>query len=697
MKEMLAHGSKWPTESITEEDRAADLIEALKFGNHKGASNQPELLLKLVSGDVKFGYALPLPLGKIKRIPGICMAPLNIQPQWTINERGEIIEKDRLTHDQSFEWERSESSVNLRTDTSQLQQCKFGKCLLRLINWAVSARKKYPNRRIMAKKDDFKSAYRRLHLHSETALRATTQLPELELALISLQLTFGGAPGPYEWSVISETVCDLTTAIKHNDNWDPLTLFGINQHLVPPQNFLDDSIPFAKGLDLIVEIDIDPRGTTDVYIDDLISLAVDVEGTNNIVRCDRAPLLAFDTCSHPLHDNEPIPRETMEARNKLKSEALLKEQKIILGWLINFRRLLIHLHKNKYVAWSEAIQKMISVKVSMAKEIETNIGCLVHLGLAIPFVHHFMSRLRDLHTTAKRRRSVKINYECLKDLEMFLGFLKIANDGISLNSIAFRRPTHIYRSDSCPAGLGGYSDRGWAWRWYLPKNLLFRASNNLLEHLATITSPWVDILAGRLKSQDCVLSMTDSTTAEGWLKKSNFSKLGESPIQASARIEACRKQATLFMSLGIKCYSQWFAGERNQVSDALSRDDDRSDEELTSVIKSFCPLQVPSHFEILQLPKEIISWLTALLLKLPVSVQLNEVHTRSKIGRGGVGMNTPAQSESKKISSSKTSPESTDTSSSERLPWLSGKQDFQEHLMNDWLQAQSEIPCSMYV
>jgi hypothetical protein len=86
MKDMLAHRSKWPTESITDEDRAADLIEALKFGNHKGASNQPELLLKLVSGDVKFGYALPLPLGKIKRIPGICMAPLNIQPQWMINE-----------------------------------------------------------------------------------------------------------------------------------------------------------------------------------------------------------------------------------------------------------------------------------------------------------------------------------------------------------------------------------------------------------------------------------------------------------------------------------------------------------------------------------------------------------------------------------------------------------------------------------
>jgi hypothetical protein len=211
-----------------------------------------------------------------------------------------------------------------------------------------------------------------------------------------------------------------------------------------------------------------------------------------------------------------------------------------------------------------------------AKDIKANIGRLVHLGMAIPFVHHFMSRLRDLHTTAKRRRSIKINYECLKDLEMFLGILKIANDGISLNSIAFRRPIHIYRSDSCPAGFGGYSDKGWAWRWYLPKNLLFRASNNLLKHLAAIVSPWVDILlAGCQKNQDCVLSLTNSTPTERWLKKSNFSELGESPIQASTRIEACRKQATLFMSLGIKCYSQLFAGERNQVSDALFHDDDR--------------------------------------------------------------------------------------------------------------------------
>ena len=39
MREMLTHGSQWPTEPIAEEVRAADLIEVLKFGNQKGATS----------------------------------------------------------------------------------------------------------------------------------------------------------------------------------------------------------------------------------------------------------------------------------------------------------------------------------------------------------------------------------------------------------------------------------------------------------------------------------------------------------------------------------------------------------------------------------------------------------------------------------------------------------------------------------
>jgi hypothetical protein len=62
--------------------------------------------------------------------------------------------------------------------------------------------------------------------------------------------------------------------------------------------------------------------------------------------------------------------------------------------------------------------------------------------------------------------------------------------------IAFRKPTHTYRLYSCPTGLGRYNDQGFVWRFYLPENLKFQASNNLLEQMAAIISLWIDILAG---------------------------------------------------------------------------------------------------------------------------------------------------------------------------------------------------------
>ena len=96
-----------------------------------------------------------------------------------------------------------------------------------------------------------------------------------------------------------------------------------------------------------------------------------------------------------------------------------------------------------------------------------------------------------------------------------LRFLEIARQGINMNLIAFRRPTHVYQSDSCPFGLGGYSDKGFAWWFEILKDLRFRASNNLLEYVASIISPWVDLLASHLHQGDCALSMTDSTTSAG--------------------------------------------------------------------------------------------------------------------------------------------------------------------------------------
>ena len=144
----------------------------------------------------------------------------------------------------------------------------MGRVIRRLVNWIVAARPKYPGRRIFATKVDFKSAYRCLHLNFHIALQSCTQPPDEDIALLALRLTFGGAACPYKWSIISEIICDLATAIAHDNNWDPSTLQAPDQELVPPPSFLPDDIPFCKGKELIVDVDINERGIHEMYLDD---------------------------------------------------------------------------------------------------------------------------------------------------------------------------------------------------------------------------------------------------------------------------------------------------------------------------------------------------------------------------------------------------------------------------------------------
>ena len=112
------------------------------------------------------------------------------------------------------------------------------------------------------------------------------------------------------------------------------------------------------------------------------------------------------------------------------------------------------------------------------------------------------------------------------------------------------------------------------------------------------------------------------------------------------------------------------------VSDALSRDDDRSDQELTNIFKLFCPSQIPSHFKIVPLPAEIVSFLTSVLRKLPEKTQLQEKHTRTKLGRGPDAKKIASQSELVKTSSLTPSLGMTESDLWEPLPWLCAKEGF---------------------
>jgi hypothetical protein len=129
---------------LSKEERRIHIEDALAFGNHKGTLQKPELLKKLVGKDLKYGCSLRIPLTSARLIPGLCIAPMNIMAQNTIDEFDRIIPKDLLTHDQSWKWS-SGTSVNSRVQKDLLQACRYGFCIRRLINWALAARKQYPN------------------------------------------------------------------------------------------------------------------------------------------------------------------------------------------------------------------------------------------------------------------------------------------------------------------------------------------------------------------------------------------------------------------------------------------------------------------------------------------------------------------------------------------------------------------------
>jgi hypothetical protein len=143
-EKLLNNGLDWPLEDILELDCMDNVNKALTFGNHKGASSNPVLLLLLMSNDSIHGFIVPFPLEKMANILGILFVPLNIQEQNTINSTGRIDPSKRLTHNQSYQWSLSGTSVNSRTRKANLLPCVYGGVVCRLVNWAVAARQKYP-------------------------------------------------------------------------------------------------------------------------------------------------------------------------------------------------------------------------------------------------------------------------------------------------------------------------------------------------------------------------------------------------------------------------------------------------------------------------------------------------------------------------------------------------------------------------
>ena len=298
----------------------------------------------------------------------------------------------------------SKTSVNSRLIKEEIQECRFGYCLRRLIHTIVDLRRRHPHLRIYISKIDFKSAYRRLHFAWRLAIQATTA--HKDLAFIALRLTFGGAACPSEWSNMSEVVTDLAAVILNSEEWNPNNLSSPVTNKIPTCKNLPDNTPFEPGLPIIVDPKTPKRGTCDVYIDDIATVTVDEPG--NALRAKEVVPLAVHALGRPQSEVEHLPRDNLVSISKLAAEGSPTEEIVMLGFLLNTRRLTISLPNHKFTAWSTSVKNIKARGVTTHDELDTMVGRLTHLSAIVPPILHFMSRLRQLRDRAQNRREILV-------------------------------------------------------------------------------------------------------------------------------------------------------------------------------------------------------------------------------------------------------------------------------------------------
>jgi hypothetical protein len=636
-KAMLLSGAKVPLRPISRKDRLGDLAFHLARGNHKSASTNSSKLRELLNDNITHGFSLPLPISCLSHINNASLAPLGIVEQPTIDEFGQIVDKWRMTHDQTY-CGPSATSVNRRTILEELHPCMYGFALLRLAHYIVDLRRRHPDKRIFIGKFDLKAAYRRAHLHPDTISECLTTFDNRLHA--ALRMTFRGAAFPSMWSDCSEIIGDLTNDLLACPEWNHREVYSpLQSSLLPPLR-VDSDEPFAQAAEMSVTLPINDSGQREVYLDDIPPVCVDIG--DNVERCAAAVPLALHIIGRSLHDTEAIPRDHILSVKKTRGEGRMEESKTFLGWLIRTRPLLLSLTIQKLTAWSRDISTALSGSSVTIKFMHTIVGRLNHVGFILPTSRHFLSRLRQIVTVGKQRghKWGKLTDLHKADLRLWLLFLQKAYRGVSLNNIAHRVPTHHYRSDASQAGLGGYSiTGGHAWRFQLPPGILSIVTLNTLEFIGCIITIWVDIIHQRLPPESCILSQTDSTSADGWLRKSNFDAL-----LCPTQLIVARQLATLILQADCCLYSQWFPGSDNVVSDLLSRRFDLSDDALVTLICASAPSQVPFGIRICPLPTEIVSWLTSLWPTLANSTESLNKPTRPPPARGPAGISTSSSS-----------------------------------------------------
>jgi hypothetical protein len=469
------------TTAIPEDDCKDEVTRMLERGNHKSAAERPEVTQRLLKRDVTYGFAMACEPSIVQDLKGAMVQPCGVARQFSLQADGSRAEKERLTHDLSFDAQNRQVSVNNRIDMSQYPEMVYGWCLLRILHFVVALRLAHPTKRVFISKFDFLDAYKRV-AHSARSI-VQTVIVFREIAYIALRLTFGGSANPPAWCAISEMVTDLSNKIALAPQYEPSKI-PVPGFTALTFNELPDSEPIAPARQMAVEVPTALDSRHDCFIDDIVQIFLDTEANRRRMP-GVVPLAVFATCRPHAGPDKPVIRRPLLSPEKLIAEGSPAEIQIVLGWELNTRILRLLLPFDKFTAWTGDIIVIISRGSVTAGDPASLVGRLNHTGYVTPLTRHFINRLRartDIRRPDLQR--ITLTKAELEDLLLWLKLLCRANDGIALNRIVRRQPSRVTFSDSCPYGMGGFLLSGRAWRLRIPKeSCLYGQStaNNILE------------------------------------------------------------------------------------------------------------------------------------------------------------------------------------------------------------------------
>ena len=177
LRDIMEQGVNYKLQPINELVKKEDFKSALEYGHHKSAKRNYKVFMDGLNSEVELGYTLPLLAKHAIAIPQAELAPHGLTFQHSINDRGKILSKDRTTHDLSFPGKASFNSINNRIEDDSLVPCLSGKIMNICIHYIIGCRQMHPKNIIWLAIQDYKSAYRRAHLHPQVSVKTMTPSP----------------------------------------------------------------------------------------------------------------------------------------------------------------------------------------------------------------------------------------------------------------------------------------------------------------------------------------------------------------------------------------------------------------------------------------------------------------------------------------------------------------------------------------